>query len=50
MARGQDVQLKLAARVRLLAAEAVNKNDPSDARPPGSRHGASIPDAARSRS
>jgi hypothetical protein len=27
------VQLKLAARARLLAAEAVNKNDPSDARP-----------------
>jgi Transposase len=30
---GQDVQLKLAARARLLAAEAANKNDPSDARP-----------------
>ena len=28
-----DVQPKLAARVRLLAAEAVNKNDPNDARP-----------------
>jgi transposase len=27
-----DVQPKLAARVRLLAAEAVNKNDPNDAR------------------
>src|SRR6266851_9151692 len=28
-----DVQPKLAARVRLLAAGAVNKNDPNDARP-----------------
>ena len=28
-----DVQPKLAARVRLLAAGAVNKNDPGDARP-----------------
>lgn len=27
-----DVQPKLAARVRLLASGAVNKNDPSDAR------------------
>jgi hypothetical protein len=27
-----DVQPKLAARVRLLATEAVNKNDPHDAR------------------
>ena len=27
-----DVQPKLAARVRLLAAEAVNKNNPNDAR------------------
>jgi hypothetical protein len=40
MASGQDVQPKLAARARLLAAEAVNKNDPSDARPVAAATGA----------
>jgi D-arabinose 1-dehydrogenase-like Zn-dependent alcohol dehydrogenase len=37
-----DVQPKLAARVRLLAAGAVNKNDPGDARP-GRHRGAALP-------
>src|SRR5215470_8245009 len=32
-----DVQPKLAARVRLVAAGAVNKNDPNDARPVAGR-------------